>query len=92
MTNSKSSPDRTFDILADIIDELFSSHFTKDKKPMQAEPKKAPMEEQTQTPVYESIEDYTSKTGKRFRMTKDQKSRELSREQAFNETFGGINR
>ena len=38
--------------------------------------------------LYESIEDYTSKTGKRFRMTKDQKSRELSREQAFNETWG----
>jgi len=42
-----------------------------------------------QETLYESIEDYVAKTGKRFRMTKDQKHRELSREQAFNETFGG---
>lgn len=37
-------------------------------------------------PVYESIEEYTAKTGKRFRVTKDQKDRQLTREQAFNET------
>ena len=37
--------------------------------------------------VYESIEDYTSKTGKRFRMNKSQKNRGLNREQAFNETY-----
>ena len=43
------------------------------------------------TPIYESIEDYTTKTGKRFRMTKQQKSRNLSREEAFTETFGGSN-
>lgn len=38
--------------------------------------------------MYESIEDYTAKTGKRFRMTKDQKSRNLTREQAFKELHG----
>jgi len=36
---------------------------------------------------YESIEDYTSKTGKRFRMNKDQKERNLSRDEAFRELF-----
>jgi len=42
--------------------------------------------------LYESIEDYTVQTGKRFRMTKEQKSRELSREEAFNEMYlGGTN-
>ena len=35
--------------------------------------------------IYSSIQDYTEKTGKRFRMTKDQKARNLSREQAFDE-------
>ena len=35
--------------------------------------------------VYTSISDYTQKTGKRFRMTKDQKDRGLSRQQAFEE-------
>jgi len=36
---------------------------------------------------YESIEDYTAKTGKRYRVSKEQKARiaagELTREQAF---------
>lgn len=34
---------------------------------------------------YESIEEYTKLTRKRFRMTKDQKNRNLSREEAFQE-------
>ena len=33
--------------------------------------------------LYENIEDYKQKTGKRFRMTKDQKGRGLRREEAF---------
>jgi len=42
--------------------------------------------------LYESIQDYTQQTGKRFRMTKEQKSRNLSREQAFSEMYlGGTN-
>lgn len=35
--------------------------------------------------LYESIEHYTKMTGKRFRMTKDQKTRNISREEAFQE-------
>jgi len=38
--------------------------------------------------LYESIEDYTAKTGKRFRMTKEQKNLGLTRDEAFNQTFG----
>lgn len=34
---------------------------------------------------YESIEHYTQVTGKRFRITKDQKDRGISREEAFQE-------
>ena len=41
--------------------------------------------------LYESIAEYTEKTGKRFRMTKEQKSRELTREQAFKEMYLGDN-
>jgi hypothetical protein len=37
--------------------------------------------------VFESIEDYNRKTGKRFRITKDQKNRGLNREDAFKELF-----
>ena len=41
--------------------------------------------------VFESIDDYKQRTGKRFRMTKDQKQRGLSRDEAFNETYGENN-
>ena len=34
-------------------------------------------------PLFESIEDYQKTSGKRFRMTKDQVSRGISREDAF---------
>ena len=44
---------------------------------------------QQQTALYESIEHYTQMTGKRFRMTKDQKGRNLSRDQAFQEFLRG---
>ena len=90
MSNNAQNEDRTFQILSDLIDEVFSNHYSKDKK-MQSESMKSPVVEQTPTQVFESIEDYTAQTGKRFRMTKDQKARNLSREDAFNETFGGKN-
>jgi hypothetical protein len=41
--------------------------------------------EKSVTPVYESIEHYTQVTGKRFRITQDQKTRGISRQEAFNE-------
>ena len=43
---------------------------------------------QPQHSLYESIEDYTAKTGKRFRMTKRQKELGMTREEAFNLTYG----
>lgn len=39
--------------------------------------------------MYKSIEEYTQATGKRFRMTADQKARNLTRIEAFSE-FDGI--
>jgi len=36
--------------------------------------------------TYPSIEEYTKQTGKRFRMTKEQKGRGLSRDEAFGES------
>jgi len=62
-------------ILEDLLDEVFDDSMEKhfdNKKP---------------EVIYENIEDYTSKTGKRFRMNKDQKERGLSREEAFGELF-----
>jgi hypothetical protein len=59
------------DLLNEVFDESMEKHFD-EKKP---------------EVIYENIEDYTSKTGKRFRMNKDQKKRGLSREEAFSELF-----
>ena len=47
-----------------------------------------PKEEVFISPDYGSIEEYTQKTGKRFRMTKDQKLRNKTREEAFKEIYG----
>ena len=71
----KNDSDKGFlGILSDIIDEAFSKTFT-DKK-----------EDFSQSnPKYTTIQEYTDKTGKRFRMSKDQKDRGLTREEAFTE-------
>ena len=58
--------------LDDMISSIFSSSFKTEEK------------------VYEgprSIQEYTQSTGKRFRITKDQKERGLSREEAFKESM-----
>ena len=44
-----------------------------------------------ETVAYASIEEYTKATGKRFRMLKEQKDRGLTREEAFQEIYGGNN-
>ena len=65
-------------ILEDLLDEVFDDSMEKhfdNKKP---------------EVIYENIEDYTNKTGKRFRMNKDQKERGLNREEAFIEIFGRV--
>ena len=49
---------------------------------------KGHFEDNNPTLVFEDIEDYNRKTGKRFRITKDQKERGLNREDAFKELFG----
>jgi len=85
---------KSYDVLANMISDAFDSSFG--RKPIQERNYKMDYTQmdytqvttpaQTSTsPAYKSIEDYTAKTGKRFRMTKDQKTRNISREQAFEE-------
>lgn len=70
----KDRDDSFFGVLSNIIDEAFSKVFTeKNEEPLQSEQQ------------YSTIEEYTAATGKRFRMTKDQKERGLTREEAFTE-------
>ena len=90
--------DKFYEELSNLINDAFDGAFGRktpkpklEKSIMQTQPEPAPQEEQPQETLYESIEEYVTKTGKRFRMTKDQKQRDLSREQAFAETFGGSN-
>ena len=56
------------------------------EKAMKKELNKAKAPEPT-IQEYKDIEDYQRKTGKRFRMLKEQKERGLSREEAFAEMF-----
>jgi len=59
------------DKLEQIVNDAMTRQLRGDSKPQSA--------------LYESIEHYTQMTGKRFRMTKDQKARSISREEAFQE-------
>ena len=79
--------DKFFDELSNLInnaiDGAFGRQVEQPKKPAPA------VKEQPKTPaLYESIEDYTAKTGKRFRMTKTQKELGMTREEAFFLTYG----
>tara|TARA_R110001583_G_scaffold39038_1_gene125515 strand:+ start:9031 stop:9315 length:285 start_codon:yes stop_codon:yes gene_type:complete len=88
--------ERHFDLLQGLIDKAFRRFYkgeegnmtlenSEELKPMGAVARSQAGE------LFESIEDYTQKTGKRFRMTKDQKHRGLSREEAFKELYGEKN-
>ena len=70
--------EKHFEAFDRLIDEAFSNAFKKDSREVSP----------TQTIIYESIEDYTAQTGKRFRMTKDQKELGMTREEAFKLTHG----
>lgn len=73
--------DQYFEAFDKLVDKAFSDAFQKE-----------PTKDVTITqPIYESIEDYTAKTGKRFRMTKGQKELGYTREEAFNITYRGEN-
>ena len=67
--------EKNFKVIQDLIDRAFKRFWLGDKDNASS------MKDMDL--IYESIEDYTSKTGKRFRMTKEQKSRGLSRDEAF---------
>lgn len=80
-------------MISDAFDNSFGRKITQPKLKKVMIPQTQPIVEVKATaktsPNYQSIEDYTEKTGKRFRMTKDQKNRNLTREEAFAETYGG---
>ena len=94
--------DKFYEELSNLINGAFDGVFgRKIKKPIILPKRKKPIM-QTETiksapnkehfpNLYESIEDYTTQTGKRFRMTKNQKDRGLSRDEAFSEMYGGTN-
>mgnify|MGYP003127611816 CR=1 FL=1 len=66
---SEMSEEKFMQLFDSLIDEVFEELYS----------------EKTAGGIYESIEEYTEKTGKRFRMTKDQKLRGLTRDAAFKE-------
>jgi hypothetical protein len=89
MKNLDMNPtDHFYKTLNTAVDTHFSRHFARRKEIMENQTEPQPIVENTNTsrPRYDSIEQYTATTGQRFRMTKDQKQRGLSREAAFAET------
>ena len=81
--------DKFFEELSCLINDAFDGVFGR-KVSQPKVPNPAPIvKELPKTPaLYESIEDYTAKTGKRFRMTKTQKELGMTREEAFFLTYG----
>lgn len=71
--------------LDDMISSIFSSSLKEEGKSKEEKTYDGPR----------SIQEYTESTGKRFRMTKDQKDRGISRDEAFKESmiesYGFIN-
>ena len=71
--------------IKNFISEIVSKSFSDELETTKKEEIEVEIDGEVLGEVYESIEDYTQKTGKRFRMTKDQKDRDLTRDQAFEE-------
>ena len=69
---------RFYKILEDVIDKAFKKSWLKVGGKEKSSTKNPEM-------MYESIEDYKEKTGKRFRMKREQKERGLTRDEAFKE-------
>jgi len=75
--------DKFYEELSNLINDAFDVNFGRKI----VEPKVVKPTPKTSA-LYESIEDYTTQTGKRFRMTKSQKELGMTREEAFNLTYG----
>ena len=67
---------KTFDFFTSLIDRAFNMAFSGD-----------PEEAGTKEPLYTDVAEYTQKTGKRFRMTKEEKELGLTREEALQQRF-----
>ena len=67
--------------LVEAINAAFEEAFSLKNERVEA------IEPESHSPLYESIEDYSSKTGKRFRMTKEEKEQGLTREEAFTQRY-----
>lgn len=78
--------------LTNMVDSAFNKHF-KEKKNMEnnTQPQTSNNQATAQSKAkYQTIEEYSQATGKRFRMTKEQAERNISREEAFREFIGKI--
>tara|TARA_Y100000034_G_scaffold22774_1_gene26251 strand:- start:733 stop:990 length:258 start_codon:yes stop_codon:yes gene_type:complete len=76
MNNTNDGLEKYMETLEELIDTAFGQAFRKKGKEAPSTPKNA---------KYQSIQEYTEQTGKRFRVTKNQKERNLSRDEAFQE-------
>jgi hypothetical protein len=80
MSEEEINQERFYKVLEDVIDQAFQQSWRTVAKKKEGSKEDVEM-------VYESIEEYKEKTGKRFRMTREQKERGVSREEAFKEIW-----
>jgi hypothetical protein len=74
------------DHITQSVEKAFNKHFKEKSMDNITQTQTNNTQDNTQSKaVYQSIQEYTAATGKRFRMTKEQTQRNISREEAFRE-------
>tara|TARA_R110002012_G_scaffold307015_2_gene512245 strand:+ start:1298 stop:1555 length:258 start_codon:yes stop_codon:yes gene_type:complete len=73
---------KAFELFTSMIDQALDKAFGRDSDDSVTEEVA-----DEKKPLYESLEDYTQKTGKRFRINKEESSLGLTREEAFHLRF-----
>ena len=80
----KNIPSEVWNTVSDLVDEIFNKHM-KGKEIMDSNETQMATLPETTTARWTTIDEYKEATGKRYRMTREQKQRGISREEAFQE-------
>ena len=72
---------KAFDLFTSMIDTALNKAFGSDSEDVVTESLEA------QAPMYKDLDEYTQKTGKRFRINKEESSLGLTREEALQQRF-----
>jgi hypothetical protein len=85
MVNDLATSGMIWEMVSDLVNSFFDQNYNKKDNKIMENVATAQVTNYEGKPLYTSLDQYKTATGKRFRMTKEQKARELTREQAFAE-------